>query len=35
MGERIHRARLLLLAILDEELVDGGRLGDVAGRIVI
>lgn len=26
---------LLLLAILDEELVDGGRLGDVAGRVVI
>jgi hypothetical protein len=26
---------LLLLAILDEELVDGGRLGDVTGRVVI
>lgn len=26
---------LLLLAILGEELVDGGRLGDVTGRVVI
>jgi len=29
------RGYLLLLAILDEELVDGGRFGDVTGRVVM